>query len=193
MKRKKHPFFRKNKTMKYFLLVHLAISLVFVISQFVHGCIEGNPLKSIAEPFENLKALYNPEKYLQNDLFVIDTVFTEQGKSSGTSASRCAYTTIKGHLKDSKTQKQIACQNDYLTNAYNTKYALADNTISLVCHKKNKPIKVLKNKLNDEIFLNNEKLLQSERNNAIIGLYFQISLILLIIQLLILKKESKTE
>lgn len=190
MKRKRHPFFQKNKTMKYFLLVHLVISLVFVISQFVHGCTEGNPLKSIVRPFENFKALNKPKKYLKNDFFLIDTAITEQRKSSaGTSTERGTYTSIKGHLKGSEIQRDLTCPDNQLIDIYNTKYTLTSNNDLL----KNKTIKVLRNKLNNEIFLNNEKLLQAEKSNAIIGLYFQISLILLIIQLLILKKKSKTE
>ncbi|MFP3813866.1 hypothetical protein, partial [Bacillus sp. SIMBA_005] len=81
---------------------------------------EGNPLKSIVRPFENFKALNKPKKYLKNDFFIIDTAITEQRKSSaGTSTERCTYTTIKGHLKDSETQKDIICTEDHLTDIYN--------------------------------------------------------------------------
>lgn len=186
MKRKKHPFFQKNKAMKYFLLVHLAISLVLVITQLVHGCIEKDPIKSIAKPFENLKALNNPEKYLKSDLFLVETAFTEQRKSSGVSTSHFTYTTIKGHLADSKIQRQETFQNNHLSNVYPIKSALTSNTTQIY-----KPIKVFVNKLNDEIYLEDKKLLQDEKLNAGLGFYFQVSLIVLSIQLLILKKRSE--
>nr|WP_294788018.1 hypothetical protein [uncultured Flavobacterium sp.] len=191
MKLRKHPFFQKNKSFKYFLLVHLVISLIAFIFQLVHGCLEGNALKSISKPYQNYKALNNPEKYLKSDFFILDTAFVEQKKSSaGTTTTHSDYTVIKGRLLNSKIEKEITIQGNSLAAFYIKKYAV-NNSSKLVYAKKNKSVKVVKNKLNDEIFLEDKNVLQDEKCNAIIGLYFQFSLIFLIIILFTLKKESE--
>ncbi|MCR4030451.1 MULTISPECIES: hypothetical protein [Flavobacterium] len=194
MKLRKHPFFQKNKSFKYFLLVHLVISLIFCVSQLIHGFIKGDPFKSIAKPFENLKALSIPEKYLKTDFFVLDTAFVEQKESSSGASTECSkYTIVKGHVKDSDTQREIIAQDNNLETFYTVKYDLVNNIKTPIYIKKNEPIKIWRSTLNDEIFLENEQMILDEKFNAVIGLYFQVSLILLTIQLLILKKRSEIE
>lgn len=192
MKLRKHPFFQKNKSFKYFLLVHLVISLIFCVSQLIHGALEGSPFKSLAKPFENFKALSSREKYLKSDFFLLDTAFTEQKKSSAGASTKCSkYTIIKGHVQQSKTPREITAQDSNWETFYQTEYALVNNIKTPVYIKKKEPIKIWRNTLNDELFLDNEKMILDEKFNAVIGLYFQVSLILLTIQLLILKKKSE--
>jgi hypothetical protein len=111
MKIKNNIFFKKYKIIKIFLLVHLSFSLITSISGLVHGYIQGNIKVSFQKRFENYKALSNPEKYLKNDFFIVDTAFIETRtisnmKSSSTSKD---YTIIRGNLLSSKI-KQVDMQ-----------------------------------------------------------------------------------
>jgi hypothetical protein len=63
MKLKNHPFFKTYRNLKYFLLLHLTLSLVIFITLVVHGVFDGDISGRIVQPFGTFKGLYNPEKY----------------------------------------------------------------------------------------------------------------------------------
>lgn len=181
MKLKNHPFFKKYKVIKIVLLVHLVTSVLVLTTQLVHGFINQDIAGSFKKPFENYKALYNPEKYLKKDIFVVDTAFvqSEVSSSQGKSTSK-DHTIIRGNLLHSKIKKEIDCA--YINSAVITgAYTYNQNV---------KTIEVLRNTLNDEVFYNDKTDLKSQKIDAVLGLYFYYSFIPLLIILFLLKKKS---
>jgi hypothetical protein len=177
MKIKNNNFFKKYKIIKIVLLIHLATSLIVTITMAVHGLIDGNVKKPFQENYENYMALYNPEKYLKDDIFVVDTAFIETQATSnqGSSTTFKDYTIIRGNLLHSKIKQEIIC------------HYVNSTVLDGSYHKKVKTLKVLKNSINGVAFLEDKKYINPEKANAVSGLYFNLSVIPLIIILLILK------
>lgn len=189
MELKNHPFFKKYRYLKYALLLHLFFSALIFISVLVRGYIYQYPLLSLKKPFENYKALSNPKKYLKSDFFVVDTSFIEE--SSDKSYENPAITTfIRGHLLHSTIKKEIICQYQHLAVLYDSIYDPEIEIYRLVDSKKGKVLKVWRNKVNDDVFLEDKKHLNDQKGNAVFHIYIYFSVIVLIVVLLILKKKS---
>ena len=192
MNLKNHPFFKKYKYFKFVLLTHLAFSLLNVTIFLVHGFINKDVVGIFKAPYQNYKALNNPEKYLQKVFFVVDTAYNETQTSAnrGSSPSHKDYTIIKGNLLNSKVKREITSTYDVLDRIYRSRYNY--NTGEVIV-KKVKGINVWKSTINDEFFLGNEKAMSAERDNATGHIYFQISLIPLLIILFVLKRKSEEQ
>jgi hypothetical protein len=190
MKLENHPFFKKYRYLKYILLAHLAFCILVITTELVHGIIRHDIVGVFEEPYKDYKALYNPEKYLEKVSFVVDTAFIEVHTSSskGSSPTHRNYTIIKGNVLNSKIKREISCPYDVLDRIYRSRF---DYNIGEIITHKVKSIKVLKSKLNDNLFLGNERFLNAEKDNAIGGIYFHFSFIVLLIVLYILKKKSE--
>ncbi|WP_123923488.1 hypothetical protein [Flavobacterium tructae] len=181
MKIKNSIFFKKYKIIKIILLIHLLVSFIVTTTMAVHGLIDGNIKKPFQENYENYIALYNPKEYLKDAVFVVDTAYIETQATSnqGSSTTFKDYTIIRGHLLYSKTKQEITC-----------KY-VNSNVLDSYYHQKVEKINVLKNSINGIAFLEDKKYISSEKMNAVANLYFNLSLIPLILILLILKIKSK--
>lgn len=192
MNLKNHPFFKKYKYFKYGLLTHLAFSLLNVTIFLVHGFINKDVVGIFKAPYQNYKALNNPEKHLQKVFFVVDTAYieTQISSSPGSTPTHKDYTIIKGNLLNSKEKREITCTYDILDRIYRSRY---DYNIGEIIVKKVKGIKVWKSTINDEVFLGNEKAMTAERDNAIGSIYFQITLIPILVILFILKRKSEEQ
>jgi hypothetical protein len=190
MKLKNHPFFKKYRYLKYALLLHLFFSVLIFISVLVRGYIYQYPLLGLKKPFENYKALTNPKKYLKSDFFVVDTAYTEE--SSDKSYENPAITTfIKGHLLHSTIKKEIICQYENSAVLYDKIYDPEIEIYMPVDSKKGKVLKVWRNTLNDDVFLEDKKHLSDQKGNDVFHIYIYFSVIVLIAVLLILKKKSE--
>jgi len=108
---KNNSFFKKYKIIKIILLTHLIFSLIVTITLAVHGFMDGNVMGRFKKNYENYIALSNPEKYLKDDLFIIDTAYIEvQASSNMKSATTFKnYTIIKGNLLHSKIKQEMIC------------------------------------------------------------------------------------
>lgn len=190
MNLKNHPFFKKYKYVKYVVLAHLAISLLTLTISLVNGFINQDVIGFFKAPYQNYKALDNPEKYMQKAFFVVDTAFidTQISSSHGSSPTHKDYTIIRGNLLNSKVKREITCTYDILDRIYRSRY---NYNIGEIIVKKVKGINVWKSTLNDEVFLGNEKAMTAERDNAIGAIYFQTTFIPLLIILFILKRKSE--
>lgn len=186
---KKHKFFKKYRILKYILLLHLAFSLLIFTSELIHGIIDGNALGSVTMPFENYTALYNPEKYLKNDFFVVDTAFIEETPKSKSSSS--IRTKIKGNLLHSNIKRELICNYDDLNAFYKGSLTLKNDDFIYVYHKKANVINVWRNTINDSLFLKEKKAISNEKLDAIFLIYIQISIIMILTALIILKKKSE--
>ncbi|MTH14130.1 hypothetical protein [Flavobacterium sp. LC2016-01] len=194
MKLKNHRFFKKYRNLKYFLLVHLFFSLLVFISLLVHGIIDGNILETLTNPYKNYTALSNQKKYLKNDFFVLDTVYTKEQSQDRKTSPRPLYTIIQGNLLHSKIKQEIIYRGNILDTFYKGNLILIDDNLTYVYNqKKSKIIKVWRNTLNDDALLKNKKYLSDEKVNNFTIIYFQLSLIILIAILIILKKKSEVK
>lgn len=174
-------FFKKYKIIKIVLLIHLVTSLIVTITMAVHGIIDGDIKKPFQETYQNYIALYNLEKYMKHDMFVVDTAYIETQTSSNMKSSSTFkdYTIIKGNLLNSKIKQEL------IYNYVNSK--ILDESY----HKKVKTLKVLKNTINGVAFLEDKEYITSARADVVSGLYFLFSLVPLIIILLVLKIKTK--
>lgn len=190
MNLKNHKFFQKYKYLKYILLAHLAFSILLLTSTLVHGFTNHDVVGIFKAPYQNYKALNNPEKYLQKVFFVVDTAYieTQISPNRGSAPSHKDYTIIKGNLLNSNIKREITCTYDVLDRIYRTRYNY--NTGGIIV-KKVKGINVWKSTINDEVFLGNERAMSAEKDNAIGHIYFQVTLIPLLIILFILKRKSE--
>jgi hypothetical protein len=174
-------FLKKYKTIKILLITHLVFSLIVTISLAVHGFNEGNVTGRFVKNYENYIALSNPEKYLKDDFFIVDTAYIEVQTSSNMKSSSTFkdYTIISGNLLHSKIKQQMICHY-VVSTVLDEKYA-----------KNEKKIKVLRNNINDVAFLGDKRYITPAKDNAVGSLYFLFSIVPLTIILLILKIKSK--
>lgn len=190
MSLKNHPFFTKNRYLKYLLLFHLFFSLLILISGLVRGYINGDSLLGLKKPYENYAALSYPEKYLKSDFFAVDTAYIEETSGRKPTDKKSKYTVIKGNVSHSKIKREIIWQGNNIYTFYSGRLALVDNNFTYVYTRKAKSIKVWRNTLNDDLFLDNKTHLSQEKINAIFEVYIQFSLLSITIILIILKKKS---
>ena len=186
MKKNKNVFFKKYKIIKILLLAHLATSLLITTSGLVHGYIDGNIFGRFEKRFENYKALYNPKKYLMKDTFIVDTAYIEI-HASPSHRSTTTYrdnTVIKGNLLHSQTKQEMICN-------YRNSAILNDTIYQIINNKKVKILKVLRNKINDNVFLEDKRYIRDSKFDVVSCLYLYFSIIPLLIILLILKIKSK--
>ena len=187
---KDHPFFKKYRYLKYLLLFHLFFSLLVFISGLFYGYTNGDPLLGLKKNYNNYTALSNPEKYLKSDFFVVDTAFIEETSGNKPSDKKSKHTVIKGNLLHSKIKREILWSGNNIYTFYKGRLALVNNDFIYVYTRKAKSVKVFRNTLNDELFLDDKKHLAQKKTDAIFGLYIQFSLLFLPIVLFILKKKS---
>lgn len=174
-------FFEKYKIIKIIIIAHLVFSLFVTTSLAIHGIEEGNVMIYFKKNYENYIALSNPEKYLKDDFFIVDTAYIEvQTRSNMKSSSTFKdYTIIKGNLLHSKIKQEMICH-------YVVQTVLDDKD-----SKNKKTIKVLKNSINGVAFLGDKSYLIPAKDNAFGGTYFLVSIVPLILILIILKIKSK--
>lgn len=72
-----------KKIVSIILIVNVIISLIIIFSN----------LLDLKEPFQNIKALNNQNKYLINDVLVLDTIITTSKVKDGSTSYS---TTIRG-------------------------------------------------------------------------------------------------
>ena len=154
-----------------FLIINILISLVIIFSN----------LFSLKEPFQNIKALNNQNKYLINDVLVLDTIITTSKVKDGSTSYS---TTIKGKLIDKDISKDINFL--YKDDSYNKlifefKYKTTNQ----------KGLKIYRNILNDNIFLKNYKYLKNKKTDALLKIYFICSLLPSLVLIIILIKSKK--
>lgn len=152
------------------LTINILISLVIIFSN----------LFSLKEPFQNIRALNNPNKYLISDVLVLDTIITTSKVKDGSTSYS---TSIKGKLIDKNISKEINFL--YQDNSYNKlifefKYKSINQ----------KGLKIYRNKLNDNIFLKNYKYLKNKKTDAFLKIYFICSLLPSLILMIILLKRK---
>ena len=187
---KDHPFFTKYRYLKYLLLFHLFFSLLVFISGLFYGYTNGDPVLGLKKNYNNYTALSNPEKYLKSDIFVVDTAFIEETSGNKPSDKKSKHTVIKGNLLHSKIKREILWSGNNIYTFYKGRLALVNSDFIYVYTRKAKSVKVFRNTLNDELFLDDKKHLAQKKTDAIFGLYIQFSLLFLPIVLFILKKKS---
>lgn len=190
MSLKNHPFFTKYRYLKYLLLFHLFFSFLILISGLVRGYSNGDSLLGLKKPYENYAALSYPEKYLKSDFFAVDTAYIEETSGRKPTDKKSKYTVIKGNVWHSKIKREIIWQGNNIYTFYSGRLALVDNNFTYVYTRKAKSIKVWRNTLNDDLFLDNKTHLSQEKINAIFEVYIQFSLLSITIILIILKKKS---
>lgn len=186
-----HPFFTKYRNLKYALLFHLCVSFFIFVSGLVRGYNNEEPLLGVKKPFENYTALSNPEKYLKSDFFVVDTAFIEETSGNKPSDTKSKYTVIRGNLLHSNIKKEIIWQGNNIYTFYKGRLALNNNNFTYVYTRKAKSVKVWRNILNDDLFLDNKKHLEHKKTNAVFHIYIFFSLFLITTILFILKKKSE--
>ncbi|WP_281324439.1 hypothetical protein [Flavobacterium sp. IMCC34518] len=183
MKINNNAFFKKHKIIKIILLVHLAISLLISISEIVHGYIDGNVKQGFEKNFQNGLALYNQDKYLAKDFFVVDTAYIEihASPSHRSTTTYTDNTVIKGHLLHSKFKQEMICN-------YKNSAILNDTSYQEINNKKVKILEVLRNRINDNVFLEDKQYIKESMIDAVSGIYLLISIIPLVLILLIKSK-----
>ncbi|MBE8723982.1 hypothetical protein [Flavobacterium hungaricum] len=175
------PFFKKYKIIKIIVIAHLIFSLFVTISLAIHGFNEGNITIHFIKNYQNYIALSNPEKYLKEDFFIVDTAYIEvQTRSNMTSSPTFKdYTIIKGNLLHSKIKQEMIC------------HYVVQTVLDHKDYKNKKTIKVLKNSINGVAFLGDKSYLVPAKDNAFGSSYFLISIVPLILILIILIIKSK--
>jgi hypothetical protein len=139
------------------LIINIVISLVMVFSN----------LFELKEPFQNIKALNHQNKYLKNDVLVLDTIITTSRVKDGSTSYS---TTIIGKLINKDISKEINFlyrDNSYEKYIFKFKYRKLNQ----------KGLKVYRNIINDNIFLKDCKYLNNEKIDAFLKIYFICSLV----------------
>jgi hypothetical protein len=156
-------------------------TIILVINALISLAIIFSNLFNLKEPFQNIKALNQSDKYLTNDILVLDTIIkTSKVKDGSTSYS----TTIKGKLINENISREISFlykDNSYEKDIFKFKYKMMYQ----------KGLKVYRNVINDNIFLKNLKYLQNKKRDALLKIYFICSLIPSLILTLVLMKNKK--
>ena len=164
---------KKNKIINMLLIGHLLFSILVVLSMVIH-C-------RIKKPFQDFIALNNPKKYIKRDTILIDTIIIKDTSINGRSNN--FQTIIKGKLLSSKIETQIIYPNrDFIEKDLSFKVT--------VKNKKIKCLEVLRNILNNNVYLDNPKFTNSDKVSALVNIYFICTLFPLII-IIFLKNKKK--
>lgn len=189
-------FFKRHKIIKQFLLFLLMGAISISFSELIHGYISGNVLGLYKQNYENYKALNNPQEYINEVTFVIDTVFLTQYSNSQRGYGDRDIINISGTLPNSKIKHELHMDFDskkdrfllYSDSDIASHNEVFDNKIKI---KKITHIRVLKSKINNNIFLKDDRYIRDTKVNVVVPFYIVFSIIPLSLILLILKIKSK--
>ncbi|WP_421498030.1 hypothetical protein [Flavobacterium columnare] len=143
-----------NKTLKILIILNVIISVIIVLVKIASS--------SFMHPFEDIKAISVPSKYLVVDTLNVDSVRynIDEGKTTPETFKFCIYlTSRKGDKKEI-----FYFQKRYRVNLF----------------KQNKII-LLRNKINDNVFLDDSGYLRYISRSCYITLYFYFSLLLIVL------------
>ena len=153
-----------NKTIKLLIIILAAFASILVAFKLVNG--------TFLSPFEDIKAINNPDKYLEVDTLTVSLIrydIRESNKTASENSKFCIYFQTKMGEK-----KIYYYQNRYKINLFKM-------------GGKNKMI-VLKNKINNNIFLKDDDYIKTELRSSYLSLLLYTILSLTIIFILINKK-----
>lgn len=151
------------------LIINILISIIIILSN----------LLTLKEPFQNIKALNNQNKYLINDVLVLDTIITTSKVKDGSTSYN---TTIRGKLINKDISRDINFlykYNNYNKFIFDINYKNANK----------KGLKIYRNILNNNVFFKDNEYLEYKKRDARLKIYFISSLIPLIILIIILNKK----
>ncbi len=146
-----------NKTLKFLITLNAIISFVVVVVRLSGG--------TFMDPVEDAKAISNPTKYMAKDILTVDSVTynIDEGKTTtDTFKFRIHLTSKKGEKKEI-----YYYQERYKINLFKQ-------------NGKDKMI-LLRNKINDNVFLDDENYIAYMSRSNYMTMYFYFSLLLTII------------
>lgn len=152
-----------NKTLKFLITLNVIIASIVVIMKIGGG--------TFTDPFNDVKAISNSNEFMTKDTLTVDSIRynMDEGKTTPDTFKFCIYlTSIKGQKKE-----VYYFQKRYKINLF--KYEGQDKMI------------LLRNKINDNVFLDDEEYLKYMSRSNYINLYFYFSLLLTLLLILINK------
>lgn len=152
-----------NKILKILIILNTIIAILVVVVRVGSG--------TFTEPYEDMKAISNPTEYMTKDTLTVDSIRynIDEGKTTPDTFKFCIYLTSKKGEK-----KEIYYfQERYKINLFKQ-------------NGKDKMI-LLRNKINDNVFLDDENYITSMSRSNYFTLYFYFSLLLTLLLILINK------
>lgn len=157
------------------------LSIILIINIIISLAIIFSNLLDLKEPFQNIKALNHQNKYLTNDVLVLDTIITSSRVKNGSTSYS---TTIRGKLINRDIPKDISflyLDNSYEKYIFNLKYKMVNQ----------KGLKVYRNIINNNVFLKDYEYLKNKKIDSLLKIYFICSLLPSLILTIILVKSKK--
>lgn len=152
-----------NKTLKFLITLNTIISIIVVIMKIGSG--------TFTHPIDDVKAISNPTEYMTKDTLTVDSIRynIDEGKTTPDTFKFCIYLTSKKGEK-----KEIY----YFQKRYNINLFKQDGKDKMI---------LLRNKNNDNVFLDDEEYIKYMSRSNYITLYFYFSLLLTLLLILINK------